>query len=844
MKTLLRSFAAGEIAPELFGRVDLAKNQTGCADLTNFIALPHGPAANRGGLRFIAPTKYHSLPSRLIPFSYNTEQTYWLEFGHQYVRFHTQGATLLSAALTITGITQAATGVVTIAGHGLENDRAVKLGTIAGMTALSDRWVVVKNKTTNTFELYDILGRPIDTSAMPAFVSGTAAPVYEVATPYDSADVFGLGYAQSNDILTLVSNLYETRTLRRLSAASWTLVTEVFEPSVAAPTANPVLSRIGTGGAIEYQYKITALTEDDEESGASPVGVWSPTYTFTITGITQANPGVFTFSGAHGRTADQSMYVSGVGGMPIPDGEYLINSVPTSTTMTLKRLDGTLLDTSALAAWTSGGTVTWAAVSNNLATAGNTNVITWTAITGAARYNIYKNSNGIYGYVGQTPGIRFVDDNITADISKTPPEGESPFEGAGNYPRAVGYFDGRKWFAGTDNAPQTFWATRSGTEANMQYSRPTRADDRINYKLNAQQSNAIRHIVPQADVLLLTSGGEWRLQAQNSDVLTPSNISPRAQAYVGASSVRPVTTKVATLYAQDRGGRIMSLEYDDGRGGYVPDDKSVMAPHLFDYDFRVVDMAFSRAPVPILWAVRDDGVLLGMTYLPEHDIYAWHKHATAGTFESTAVAASGIDDAAYFIVKRNIDGVDVRYVEHLTPRRFVGVEDAFFVDSGLTYEGAAATTIGGLWHLVGESVVILADGGVLPAQTVSAAGTVTLPQAASVAHIGLLYASDMVTLPLAAEVEAAFQGTRKNINKVYLRLSRSSGVFAGPSEGALTELKQRSTEPMGSPPALIDGIRELPIRGSWEDEGQVRVRQTAPLPLMVSALVLEVTAGG
>lgn len=843
MKTLLRSFAAGEIAPELFGRVDLVKNQTGCAELINFLALPHGPAANRGGLRFIAPTKYHDLASRLIPFSYNTEQTYWLEFGHEYVRFHTQGATLVSAALTITGITQAATGVATIVAHGLDNDRAVRLGTIAGMTALSNRWVVVKNKTTDTFELYDILGRPIDTSAMPAFVSGTASPVYEVATPYQSTELFELNYAQSNDILTIASSEHATRSLRRLGATNWTLVTEVFEPTVGAPTANPVLSRVGSGST-EYQYKVTVLNEDDEESFASPVAVWSPTYTSTISGITKANPGIITFTLAHGRSVGQSIYIKDVGGMEIPEGEYVVNSTPLTTTMSIRRLDGTVVDTTLLSTWTSGGTATYAAIQNNLTTAGYSNILTWTSTAGAVRYNVYKNSNGIYGYIGQTPGLRFVDDNITADISKTPPEGESPFVGAGNYPRAVGYFDGRKWFAGTDNAPQTFWATRSGTESNMQYSRPTRADDRINFKLNAQQANAIRHIVPQSDLLLLTSGGEWRLLAQNSDVLTPTNISPRAQAYVGASSVRPVTTKVATLYAQDRGGRIMSLEYDDGRGGYVPDDKSVMAPHLFDYDYRIVDMSFSRAPVPILWAVRDDGVLLGMTYLPEHDIYAWHQHTTAGTFESTAVAADGIDDAAYFIVKRNIDGVDVRYVEHLTPRRFVDVEDAFFVDSGLTYDSTPATTISGLWHLVGETVTILADGGVLPNQVVSAAGTVTLPEAASVVHIGLSYTSDMVTLPLAVEVEAAFQGTRKNINKVYLRLSRSSGVFAGPAEGVLTELKQRSTEPMGSPPALINGIRELPIRGSWEDEGQVRVRQSAPLPLMVSALVLEVTQGG
>ena len=747
---------------------------------------------------------------------------------------------LVNAAQTITGIAFGTPTVVTYTGTDPAEGAAVRL-TVPGVPGLDGRFLCAVNVDAgaNTFELETYSGAAVNVPSG-TFTSGSFQPVIEVATPYQESELFDIHYTQSNDVLTLVHPNHPPRELQRSGATTWNLVTPTFEPTIAAPAGNPALTRVGTGST-RYRYRVTALAEDGSESFASLAGVTaSPTY--TITGVTNANPAVFTMATA--TTADDLYYITGLAYMGIPDGEYWIDTVLSPTTFTLRNINDVIVDTTASAVFSTNGTMVFAGILNNLNTAGNSNTIKWAAVAGAEAYNVYKESNGIFGYIGQAVGLRFTDNNITPDISNTPPIGASPFAAAGDYPAAVGYHDGRKWFAGTENAPQTFWASRSGTENNLQYSRPTKDTDRISYKLNARESNAIKHIVPMGDLLMLTAGGEWRIDSQNTDVLTPNSVAPRAQSYVGASNVQPVSTKIATLYAQDRGGRVMSIEYDDTRNGYVPVDKSVMAPHLFDYDYTVVDLGFSRAPVPVLWAVRDDGVLLGMTYLPEHDIYAWHQHTTDGLFESVAVAPRGIDDDAYFVVKRTINGQPVRYIERLTPRRFTTVDEGFFVDAGLTYSGTAADTIGGLWHLVGEEVSILADGGVHPTRTVAADGTITLDYEAELVHIGLPYTADLQTLPLAMETEAAFQGTRKNVSKVYVRLSRSSGVFAGPSADTLVELKQRGDEPMGDPPALLSGIYEIPIRGSWSDEGQVWLRQANPLPLMVSAIVLEVVSGG
>ena len=105
VRNLSRSFAAGEITPELYGRVDLDQFLTGLALCRNFVTLPRGPAANRAGTLYVLETKYSPKRSRMIPFSYSATQTMALEFGDKYIRFHTLGQTLVENGVAITAIT-------------------------------------------------------------------------------------------------------------------------------------------------------------------------------------------------------------------------------------------------------------------------------------------------------------------------------------------------------------------------------------------------------------------------------------------------------------------------------------------------------------------------------------------------------------------------------------------------------------------------------------------------------------------------------------------------------------------------------------------------------------------
>jgi len=484
-----------------------------------------------------------------------------------------------------------------------------------------------------------------------------------------------------------------------------------------------------------------------------------------------------------------------------------------------------------------------ATCTNNLFTTGRKNTIAWSAVTGASRYSVYMLSGGVYGYIGQTTGLSLVDDNIAPDTSKVPPTYDAPFDAPGNYPAAVSYFEQRRCFAGTGNKPQNIWMTKSGTESAMSYSLPTRDDDRIAFRVAAREANTIRHLVPLSNLVMLTSAAEWRVSSINSDALTPSTFSVKPQSYVGASNVQPVIINNTMVYEAARGGHLREMAYSWQANGFITGDMSLRASHLFD-TFNIADMAYSKAPYPIVWAVRSDGVLLGITYVPEQQVGAWHQHVTDGSFESVTVVAEGREDVLYAVIRRTVNGATVRYVERLQSRQFTSQSDAFFVDAGLSYRGAPAATISGLGHLEGKTVSILADGAVHP-QRVVTSGAITLDQAASIVHVGLPYVSDLETMPPALATDGGYgQGKPKNVNRAWLRVFRSSGIFVGPDTDKLVEAKQRTTEPYGSPPALKSDEVAVTLSPAWGMSGQIYVRQVDPIPLTLVSLTLEVAVGG
>lgn len=687
MATLIQpSFSKGELAPALYARVDTQAYQVGVRTGLNCFVHATGGMSNRAGTTFLAPVKDHDYAPSFIEFQFKTTDTYLLEFGDQYMRVYRNDVLLTETAKNITGITKANPAVVTSNSHGFSNGNDVYIEGVVGMTEVNGRWFRVANVATNTFELTDqIDGTNINSSSYTTYTSGgTAAKVYEISTPYAIADVPIIKYVQSADVMTLTHSSYPIYELSRTGHTSWTLAEAEFQPDQAAPTGMTV--SVGSAGAATYKYKVTAIAAETAEESLAGLN----NATLTITNATQANPVVLTIT-SHGLSTGDEIYVASVAGMTeLNDRRFTIDNIGANT-FSLRGVDG-----SAYTAYSSGGTArrTFVVAASSSTTTNNT--ISWTAATGAQKYAVYKQSNGLYGLIGETEDVSFVDSNIAADLDLSPPSSRNPFEGAENYPGTASYYEQRRVFGGASGSPDTSEYSQTGRQNNFSVSSPSQADDAITATLAARQVNEIRHYVPGNDLITLTSGSEWRVNSGADSAFSAATLKQKPQSSWGSSHIRPVIFGNVVLYITEDRYRIRSLGYSLQSDAYTGSDMTVLASHIFA-KYGISDWAATRSPEPIVYIVREDGALACMTFQPEQEVNGFTRWTTKGNFETVGVlpansTESDREDRVYFVVKRRVNGKTVRYVERLHRRRFEDVRDAYFVDCGLSLDAPKTIT--------------------------------------------------------------------------------------------------------------------------------------------------------
>lgn len=358
------------------------------------------------------------------------------------------------------------------------------------------------------------------------------------------------------------------------------------------------------------------------------------------------------------------------------------------------------------------------ATSNSVISFADTAVatITWPAVAGATYYIVYKDNAGagIYGFIGRATALTFTDNNITAVKTDTPPNGNDPFVGTGNYPGAVGYYQQRLAFGGSDLNPQMVWMSKTGLFKNFGFSLPSKDDDAITARLVSNKVNRVRHLTGLRKLLVFTSGSEFTISGGDSG-LSAKTIQSVTEGYDGSSIVPPVVVGNSAVYVQARGSRVSSFGYSLNADGFAADDLTLFSAHLFR-GRELTNVAYQKIPDSIVWYVRDDGILLGLTYLPEQQLVGWHWHDTDGFVESIACVPEGQEDALYMVVRRTINGVQKRYIERMASRQITSIEDAFFVDCGLTYDGRNTdsaktfTLSGGSTWLFPEVVTMTAVG--------------------------------------------------------------------------------------------------------------------------------------
>ena len=556
----------------------------------------------------------------------------------------------------------------------------------------------------------------------------------------------------------------------------------------------------------------------------------------TITGVTQADPGVIT-SNSHGFSNGDEIYIDSVAGMTELNGRNYRVANATTDTFTLTNLFGDAIDTTGFTAYTSGGTATEIY-----------NIATPYAVADLPTLRFVQSADTMFivhpSYAIRTL-TRSADNNwtfATPTITGTPDPALNT--GTDNYPSVVTFFEQRLVYGATNNNPQTLWFSKNGDYNN--FTAGTGADDALIYTIASNQVNAIRYLSATRVLTIGTTGGEYVLTATSDGPITPTTTLIRKYSNYGSAAIEPVQVADVTLFVQRGGRKVREFRYvgDINVAAYQAPDITIVAEHITAGGLSA--FAYQQEPDGVIWAVRADGSLIGVTYRREEEVVAWHKHVIGGEFDGGQAIVESIatlpsdtgEDELYMIVKRTINGVTKRYVELMRPFDFGGVTTgAFFVDSGLRYDGSAIGSLKGLYHLEGETVTVLANGASHPDRVV-ADGGVSLAYSSTTAAIGYGYTSSMQTMRIeSGSADGTSQGKPKRIHAITLRLHETVGIEVGnsPSENDRIFFRDSSMA-MDQAVPLFTGDKDIEFPGGYDEDDRLYIRQTQPLPMSVLAL--------
>ena len=879
-----QAFNGGEISPEMYGRAADPKYQSGLAKCTNFLIDPRGPAVARPGFQHVNSTKYADKKARLLPFTFSTTQAMVLEFGDKYIRFHTAGQTVLKsdgtpyeiaspyAADDVFDIHYDQSGDIITLVHPNHAPRELR------RYGPTDWRLVIPSFTS-----------PLSPPAAPTVTQSINSEVtnkedytrkYAVTALYaDGTCESSIGAATSIKCNPYGTGAFNTITWTAVTGAGmyrvyrdqggvWCYIGQTNELSIIDENIDPDASITPPRYDDPFYMSkgITAVNVTNQGSGYLPTGALMDTSFSLYVEAKNSDPPLPAFtiyddSGMGTGAAGTLVYHRGTS-RPIKvdeNGNWIYDSNENPTfgdeykTLAISGIHFT----------NTGKNYVKPKIKIDLPKPSDATIWYWTwwVQNKTKTFDLKLNSAAPVVYVTDTTGIgaelkavvsdgKIVAINVlkggsgytspTVVISAEVGSGASATAStgtAGDYPGAVAHFEQRRWFGGTPSRPNNIWATKSGTESDMSYSLPTQDDDRIAVRVAAREANRIQHFVPLSHLILLTGSAEWRVSPMNNDAITPSSMSVRPQSYIGCNSVQPVVVNNSCLYAAGRGGHLRECGYSYEAGGFITNDVCVRANHLFD-NLEILDLAFGKAPFPIVWAISSKGNLIAFTYIPEQQVGGFASIETQGVFESCAVVSEDEEDILYVVVRRTINGQIKRFVERMHEIKWSSLEETMHVDCAGTYRGTPKTEITGISWLEGETVSILADGGVEPPQKVTN-GKIVLEKAASIVHIGLPYNADMETLPIAIGglADGSYGSAhKKNVRSVELRVVNTSGFSAGPSFDKLEEFPARSTEYAGTPPQPTTDALGVEVSPQWNSNGQVCIRQANPLPLKVVSL--------
>jgi hypothetical protein len=443
---------------------------------------------------------------------------------------------------------------------------------------------------------------------------------------------------------------------------------------------------------------------------------------------------------------------------------------------------------------------------------------------------------------------------------------------AGNgWPTLVGLFEQRAAYASNGTRPQTIWFTKSGDFYNFGVSVPLVDSDAITFTLDSGKQNKIRWMQAARLLLVGTLGGEWSIGGAAGQPLSFSSVKAIRHTNQGGEQAKPQMVGPVVLFLERLGKVVNMYVYDYTFDSYTVTDLSILAPHLTEGSLELsqrlatqaIEWTYQQTPNGIVWSVRNDGVLLGLTFQREHNVVAWHRHTSKTVLASTdepsncvAVCAipGTIDTTLYAVWERKVfnstDGYKwMWFIEKLEPEDITTDFTKWkYLDSHLSYSGAATDTFTGLDHLANMEIEVLADGATHPPVTVNGSGQIVLERQASVVVAGLPFESEIIpTRPDFEGRDGTKFGRISRAHKVYVYVYNTVGMEVTRID--LDDQGERTTDvvpfrlpsdPTGQAVPAKTGYVEVDFLEGYARAWDLSIKQMQPLPLNILSIIDEV----
>lgn len=831
---LQNSFNSGEISPKVLARVDVAQYQGAAETALNLLCLPQGGYARRPGTRFVAEVKDSAAETKLIPFQFSTEQAYIIEAGNNYFRFFRNQGQIFAD----------------------DTDGAITNGTfdtdISGWNDLSTGTASISHDGTNLW---------MDLNAATGFVAWA-----------EQAVTIGAGFTGATHVLKFRvvgdPDQFVSIQIGTSSGSTDILNSEDYGPGWHCREFTPGVTTF----YVQFQYRgdtgQVMSIDDISLIDNAPVEIGSPYPTANLTPVKTA------------QSADV-MYIVNDGTIPVyklqrkgnlswslqevwfQDGPYLDEN-KTDTTLTASATTGV------------GITITASLVTGINGGAGFQS----TDVGRIVRIQHGTNEHGYALITGYTSGTQVTAD-VKRDFNATTASTKwalGSWSDTTGYPSTVSFYEQRLVFANSTEQPQTLWMSQS---ADIENFRPdsfvsgsvtTEADDSLNFTIAAREVNAIRWLSAEKSLVMGTSGGEWVVGSSGASI-SPTDIAVKRHSTEGSADIQALLVNNKTIFVQRAKRKLFDYQFVFSDDRFQGRDITKIADHVTRSGVK--EIHYQQQPDPLIWALRQDGVAAIVTYDPGQEVIGWTRVIIGGSFGSgnAVIESVGIipgdagggrtydsdeRDEVWVIVKRTINGQTKRYIEFMEglyegpiqhdydteaawkTAIIAAQEDSFYLDSGLTYDGAATTTISGLDHLEGETVKLLVDGSIHPDKVVNS-GAVTLDFEGSKVHAGLGYDHQYKSVKINAGAAAGTAvGKVKRIHGITFVLLDTATFKYGRSLEALQDVEFREVgDAMDNAVPLFTGEKQKDFAGNYDRDARIHIKSDSPLPFFLLALAPE-----